>query len=341
MFKVRELDGSDGVNISSQTISILEEKCHIDPEACYLLASINNRGQGVARDFKKGGKYAALACEKELANACLLEAEAIYFSADDKVELEKQYSRANNRACKLGLAEGCVLLFEFYYQQKRIDKSITDEIAIEYLDRACAMKRYDICIDLGRYYWEGRKPSFPKDKELAIKYLGDACDQDFGEGCGRLGLIYSSRVDNPRYDLKKAIAYYKKACRLRAGGCRDLSVYYRFGKVRYPDGPKIDLGLADKLEERSCIVVRLAYACFEVAKREFSKNPSKINLIIDYYLRGYQYGCEFGANNPDCIKAIIFVRDNTKKESDIEILRKYARTNAMPLSKLVCKKCGK
>jgi len=336
VLKIRKFDGSDGGDISERTIRHFDQKCETDGEACYSLAAIWYLRQGASRDFKKATKFAARSCQHDYALGCVLEGSSFGFVTDDKAEYQERFFKVNSRACQLELAEGCVNLFEFYYKEERIKKNLSDQVAIDFLKRACALRDLPTCVQLADFYWRGRAHSFgkefPQNRELALQYYELTCDQGFGQACAILGRIFEGHVEMDFKDIKKARPYYEKACKYGGGGCREMAVYYQ-------SGPSKNLALAEKYEVRSCKLVKLAYACFEIAKRTLERDPSKTETIIDYYLRGYQLGCEFGIDAQNCVDAIRYVADNTKNKADIKVLLRYANKVGIPENKVVCKRC--
>ena len=256
VLELREYEDSDGIKISQDTIAHFTKKCETSAKYCYSLWAAYSSGEGVEPDTQLAEKFAVLACKKDYPLGCFAEGQSVRHSASNKAEYESRFSQANSRACSLGLADGCLYLFNFYYKQSLTIKNIGDKAAIEYLQRACLLEDYDTCYKLAEYYWKGHtdysSQSFPKDNELAIEYYDQACIQGVGESCSSLGSIFSGDLGNDYLDLKRAVNYFEKACNLGALGCMDLSRYYREGNDRYPTGPKKDLALANKYEIMSC-----------------------------------------------------------------------------------------
>jgi TPR repeat protein len=181
----------------------LVEACELgDPPACGHAGRLLLDGRGIARDAAKGVSMLTLACEGDVALACMA---AIRWLAEE-----------HNASM---VPEGAAL-------RSRLDG--------EY---SCLTGAADECFNAGLAFFSGHPP-FPRDEVRSAAEYQRGCDLGSGRSCCNLGDAYEYGNGVPR-DLAIAALLYERACRTgNPLGCANLGHLVENGEGVARDAPR-------------------------------------------------------------------------------------------------------
>ena len=218
-----------GVEKSQEkAISYLEKAGDMGVTKAYLQAGLMYSGYGgFEKDLDKADEYFKKACDRKEGDGCLYSGMAGRFTAQNKAGIypEKQIE-AIRKSCELKSGSGCRVLGDFYFEGRGIERSA--DKAKEAYEKSCSYQNPYGCESVGILYDEGI--AVPKSEKEAFGYYKKAlsffekqCGELDSRACVEAGDYHADGVGTER-SAEKAREFYKTACdRDDETGCSKLS----------------------------------------------------------------------------------------------------------------------
>ena len=183
------------------------------PGACLALAAVLAKNTSVTRDVERARELYKSECDVGTLVACNALG-ALYGAARDYVKAVVLY----DRACKGGLARGCLNLGSVHYDVGGALRN--DELATHEFLGACEGGEPLGCYNLAAAYAEGR--GVKKDFAKSLMFARRACDGGAPEGCARV-MAASVKGEGTTQDIKGGLAGLDDACtRGQGASCSQL-----------------------------------------------------------------------------------------------------------------------
>lgn len=185
------------------------------PTACYSLAILYRRGEGVAVDYPRARKLYGSACDRGVMDACtnlgVLHLDGLGGPVDKETAQQLFI-----KACDYD-ALACNNAGTTADELDRPDEALT------YWGRACDKKEFGACFSLGQAYHRGR--GVKVDERESERYFLKSCEGGVGAACFNLGInahVGALGQKNP----PRAQAQFDRACELgHPMGCVNLGFY--------------------------------------------------------------------------------------------------------------------
>jgi TPR repeat protein len=210
--------------------------------ACVSLAKAYEEGLGVARDRAKAAELSRIACDGGEQRGCVQYSRSMLFG-DNGVAREPERSRnLAMKACESGVATGCTLAGLAY------SSAFADPLeAQKWLRRGCDDGDGVGCAALATQYFSGGLPGDAKGVAVSPKLGAEsaerACDLGEQKGCALLARAYANG-EGVVQDLVRARQIAAKACSAAdAAGCSLAA------KIAMAEGKSDE---ATRFLERSC-----------------------------------------------------------------------------------------
>lgn len=173
-----------------------------DYNACYLLGVAYKKGYEVLPNDKKAGYFLSLACQKDIAKACVI-LSSMASDTSGKLDLYK-------KACDLDDLESCNKLANIL-----LDSNIESDKQTRYsaIKKACKLSGDSKCEKANASYTLGvYSADSIKECEIAAAEGSDTTE------CGKVGDSYANGINVSR-DKQKAKYYYGLACKSNVVYC--------------------------------------------------------------------------------------------------------------------------
>ena len=155
-------------------------------------------------------KYLEQACEQQRASSCF---NLAYLYSKDKYNII-DYAKAaelNQKACKLDSKSYACMELAFAYSKGRGVNQ--DQFkAANLLENSCESGQKVACNEIAARYASGKGVEVDFAKAAAL--YKPNCSHGFAMSCRRLGQLYETGGDKLSSNKKRAIKYYKKACKI-------------------------------------------------------------------------------------------------------------------------------
>jgi uncharacterized protein len=186
--------------------------------------------------------WAAL-CDRDIGEACVEAGLDIGFGEASKAHTPAERATYFDRACHLGVANGCTRLAFHYGTGLAVSKD--DKKSYELMSKACECGDDTGCSGMAYHLRNGK--GVERDYVRAREMLDDLCARDVAASCVHLGKIYEVGA-GVAVDLSKAVSLYEHACNGVDGnretfqGCEALGLLYRQGLgVPHDDARAVEL----------------------------------------------------------------------------------------------------
>ncbi len=195
-------------------VAQLQRRCDdANAEACQLLASFYDHGEGVAQDKARAFALWQRACDGGDTTGCGNVGYCYRWGCEgvaiDPRRSVEYFTRACDGGSKETLVSGCEDLGQIYGKGFG---SVAQDFAASarYYELACASGQPISCNNLGVLYEEGR--GVTADVARALSLYRYACDSKISTGCYRLGTMYERGL-GISVDKGRARELYELACR--------------------------------------------------------------------------------------------------------------------------------
>jgi TPR repeat protein/tRNA A-37 threonylcarbamoyl transferase component Bud32 len=220
---------------------------------CNRLATMYERGDGVAKDNSQAGTLYAKACFAGIGEGC----DALIPMYAKRILTAQDVSRIDalfSNSCDAGNPHGCNGLGFIYEQGAGVSRDLSRAFSL--YSKACDSNEARGCLNLAAMYANGN--GVTRDFARAATLYSKSCDGGYALACANLGYGYENGIGVAR-DSSRAAVLYSKACDAGiAVGCGNLGVLYGGG-----NGVAKDTSRAVALSTRACDL-GYALSCFNL-----------------------------------------------------------------------------
>ena len=208
-----------------EAVKLLDRACTLQSgEACGLLATRYQSGDGVEKNMTRAGEIHQKACDGGWGASCL----ALGAMLHDGRGVPKDVVKANAlyaKACEANEPASCAALGFANRTGDGVAKDPAKAMAL--FHKACDKRSAVGCYGLALGLENGEGEA--KDLAHAFELHGWACDNGEPRGCHSRALMFRDGVGTTK-DLAKAVEGFQKACDSGFGpGCHEVAVMYEIG----------------------------------------------------------------------------------------------------------------
>ncbi len=174
-----------------------------DGAACTALGSAFQRHGQLGENLELERRYHDKGCKLGNGPACLALGSS-YFGVESE---QKRVSKLMDRACELGVAEGCAQIGYRYVAATGVAQDVPR--GLRALERGCMLGSAGACRRIAGHYAYGED----RDAARSLALARQGCELDDGWSCDHVGFAYEYGEEAPQ-DPAKAREFYARACRL-------------------------------------------------------------------------------------------------------------------------------
>ncbi len=203
--------------------NLFKKGCELnDGPSCYNASLYIKDGLGTKANDLEAYKFKALSCKFDYGQGCFEMARELDSEKHDIKITKEQIIPLYDKACKLGVDDGCILWANNVSDLNENPNDI--EKALDIFKNLCEKENPDGCHNAGNYYFT--KEPTKENIKLAKEYFTKGCQIKDADSCSVLGFLLSKE----NADKKFIFDLFKKSCDLNsAQGCRNLGVSYENG----------------------------------------------------------------------------------------------------------------